>query len=73
VAAVTSKIKPQQSALTVLLPIGKPLREESAILPFQILTVSNTRLDGECLGELTPSQALDLDDKLRLIWGLRAP
>lgn len=73
VASVTSKIKERQSALVVLLPKGKPLKEESAIMPFQVLTVSNMRLDGRCIGTLTPAQTLDLDDKLRLVWGLREP
>lgn len=67
VAAITSKVK--RGALTVFLPAGEPLEQDSEILPFQILTIDQSRLE-TWIGELSPEQVTALEEKLRLCWGL---
>ena len=68
VAAITSKIKPAMR-ITVILPAGKPLALESQILAFQVMTADRTRLGGY-LGCLDKQQIADLENALRLAWGL---
>jgi mRNA-degrading endonuclease toxin of MazEF toxin-antitoxin module len=68
VAAITSKIKKSFQA-TVILPAGNPLRLESQILAFQVVSVAKERL-GECLGHLDDDQLRALENAMRLVWGL---
>jgi mRNA interferase MazF len=68
IAAVTTKVK-EGSGLCVTLPEGEPSDERSQILPFQVVAVTKSRLEGY-IGRLTPDQLTELDDKLRLCWGL---
>ncbi|MEV7552347.1 type II toxin-antitoxin system PemK/MazF family toxin [Amycolatopsis sp. NPDC089917] len=68
VAAITSKIKPALR-VTTLLPQGDPLRLESQILAFQLMTIDKGRLKNY-LGSLRASQLEDLKGKLRTSWGL---
>lgn len=68
VAAITSKIKPAMK-ITVLLPQGNPLPQESQILAFQVLTIDKARL-GRYAGTLSAAQTSDLEASLRLCWGL---
>ena len=65
---VTTRIRPS-SRVAVLLPEGQPLREESQILSFQVMTVDKSRLETYA-GALTPAQVTQLDASLRLCWGL---
>jgi mRNA-degrading endonuclease toxin of MazEF toxin-antitoxin module len=67
VAAVTTKVKAYRTLMT--LPAGQPLRQEGQIIPFQLTTIDQTRLDG-FLGVLTLNQIDELKAKLRLCWGL---
>ena len=69
VAAVTTGGKAMRSELSVVLPEGDPLDRRSAIMPFQILTVANERLD-EYMGCLSPEQLEEVKDRLRLVWDL---
>lgn len=66
--AVTSQIK-RNSRLIVVLAKGQPCKLESAVMPFQVITISNDRLDG-LIGSLTSDQQTQVDEKLRLVWGL---
>jgi mRNA-degrading endonuclease toxin of MazEF toxin-antitoxin module len=68
VAAITTKIKP--FVFTVDLPEGKPLREHSQILAFQVSTIDQARLDGY-LGVLDSQQVADLKQALKVAWGLQ--
>lgn len=61
--------KYRSSPLVVLLPEGKPCRTETAVLSWQILTVSHERL-GRQIGSLTEQQLADLKAKMRLVWEL---
>ena len=67
VAAITTKVKPSRT--TLLLPVGRPLSRESMVLPFQIHTFARERLRSRA-GCLDSGQIADLEDKLRLSWGL---
>jgi len=67
VAALTTKIKSLR--IVVDLPAGDPLQKQGQILPFQVATIDKTRLDGY-MGVLSAAQVKDLEDKLRLCWGL---
>lgn len=68
VAAITSKVK--GSRLALHLPVGSAgLPQESEIMPFQVLTIDQSRLDGY-VGQLTGLQITALEEKLRLCWGL---
>ena len=67
VAAITTRIR--ESPLTVFLPQGRPLEKASMILPFQVRTVDQTRLE-DFAGELSLEQIGALEAKLRLCWGL---
>lgn len=67
VAAVTSKVR--SSPICVHLPAGSPLPQASMIMPFQVVTVDQSRLESYC-GALDAAQLLDLEHKMRLCWGL---
>jgi mRNA interferase MazF len=67
VAAITTKIK--AFTFTVDLPQGKPLREHSQILAFQVLTVDKARLT-RYEGSLDPDQTTQLKEALKTAWGL---
>jgi mRNA interferase MazF len=69
IAAVTTKIKNFQSKLQVILPEGEPLKEKSAILAFQVVTIDKSRLRDRA-GTLNPNQKLQLNAALRLAWNL---
>lgn len=70
VAALTTKIKPGiGTGISVLLPAGSPLPEAGQILPFQVMTIDQDRLQ-KYAGTLTPAQLQDVTKKLRLCWGL---
>lgn len=71
VAACSSQVqKYRASKLALILPAGTPCPKETAVLPWQVLTVSNQRLIGNAYGVLTEDQLDELGDRLRLIWGL---
>jgi mRNA interferase MazF len=68
IAAITSKVR--ESMISVYLPAGAGgLRDEGMILPFQVLSVDKGRLE-TWAGELDATLMAELDDKLRLCWGL---
>lgn len=67
VAAVTSKLK--NSRLVVRLPAGQPLKLESDVLAFQVVSVDKSRLRSY-EGSLTADQLREVEQKLRLCWGL---
>lgn len=68
VAAITTKIRPG-SPLQLILPQGRPCREESAVLGFQVMTVDKVRLIGY-VGALDSAQLEDLRRLLRTVWAL---
>lgn len=67
-AAVTSQIKPF-GRIAPILPAGQPFRLESQVLAFQVTTASFERLE-DFIGRLTPEQMAQVEDALRLCWGL---
>ncbi|WP_162872970.1 type II toxin-antitoxin system PemK/MazF family toxin [Austwickia chelonae] len=67
VAAVTTTTK--RSKLGVLLPAGQPCEQESMVMPWQVLTVDQSRLDGQ-IGALNEEQVRELNRTLMLCWGL---
>lgn len=70
IAALTTKIKPGIGAgISVILPAGRPLTQQSQILPFQVMTVDQVRLTGY-MAAPAAEQLDDLAAKLKLCWGL---
>lgn len=68
VAAITTKIKPN-FRVTVTLQAGEPLQPKCQILAFQVVTIDKSRL-GRYEGCLDADQLHELEDKMRLVWGL---
>jgi mRNA interferase MazF len=69
VAAITSKVKNRSSRVQVILPPGQPLKQESSILAFQVVSIDKSRLDG-FVGVLTPPQIIQLNQALRAAWDI---
>ena len=67
VAAITSKVN--RSRLALYLPAGRPLMREGEVLPFQVVTIDQSRLEDK-IGSLQLDQIHALEAKLRLSWGL---
>ena len=68
VAAITTTVR-QGSSIAVTLPAGQPLKRESQIMAFQVMTVDQSRL-GNYAGCLDQAQIADLEKAMRLAWGL---
>lgn len=67
VAAITTTRR--DTPVTVHLPRGMPCDEEAWVLSFQLLTISQERLE-KFVGRLNREQIARLDDALRLSFGL---
>lgn len=67
VAACTTRIRNLRTAVN--LPAGRPLQQAGQIIPIQLMTIDQHRLDGY-MGRLSLDQIEDLKVKLRLCWGL---
>lgn len=66
VLAITTKIRPSQFAVTLPATVtGTP----SQIHPWQIMTISNTRLDGH-VATLPADLLLQVETSMRRVWGL---
>lgn len=61
--------KYRNTSLAVILPPGQPCTQETAILPWQVRTVSTQRLY-RFQGDLTAQQLAAVRSRLKLIWGL---
>lgn len=57
------------SRLAVILPAGSPCPQETAVLPWQIRTISTNRLV-RSVGSLDAQQLADVRARLKIIWGL---
>lgn len=66
VLALTTNLRPSQIAVPV--PAGLT-PAESRILPWQVMTVAQDRLD-ERICAITPEIQATVDQRLRLVWGL---
>ena len=67
VVAMTPNLRP--SRISVPVPQGV-CPQESRILPWQVMTAAQERLLGEPIGVLPASIQSQLDERLRLVWGL---
>jgi len=67
VAAVTTRIRDENSPIALVLPAGSPLPEKSCVLAFQVMTVDQGRLRSHA-GSLTAAQLAALDQRLRNVW-----
>lgn len=67
VAAVTTRIRDENSPIALVLPAGQPLPERSCVLAFQVMTVDQARLDS-LAGILSADQIVALDQRLRNVW-----
>ncbi len=68
VAAITSQVR-DNSPVQAILEKGEPLDKRSAVLTFQVLTVTKSRLE-KYIGRLTDDQQTDVDRKICLSFGL---
>lgn len=68
VAAMTTSIR-RGSPIEVVLPAGRPLKNEGAILAFQVTTLDKARLM-DFKGTLDGDQLRELDKALSLAFGL---
>jgi mRNA interferase MazF len=68
-AAITTTIRTRTNPLSPILPAGQPLREESAVLTFQIRTLDKSRLE-TFEGALTPLQMQLVNQGLAISFGL---
>lgn len=62
--------KYRASALAVILPKDEPCSEETAVLPWQVRTVSTERLK-RFVGKLSDQQLTEVRSRLKVIWGLK--
>lgn len=73
VAAITTTIRDSvregRSPVCVFLPKDEPLKKESTVLGFQVLTLAHERLDAY-EGELTAEQMRDVDRAVAASFGL---
>lgn len=69
VAAVTRTIKDKYDAATLILEAGNPLSDRSAVILFQVRTISNNRLEN-IAGKLNSLQIEELNRKMKNVWGL---
>ncbi len=70
VAALTSQVK-VFGKIAPILPPGQPCQRETQVLLFQVTTIDHSRLDSR-IGSLTAGQQAQVDEALRLVWGLSA-
>ncbi|MEU7952596.1 type II toxin-antitoxin system PemK/MazF family toxin [Micromonospora chalcea] len=68
IAALSTKVR-LGSRVSVHLPAGQPLPKEGSVLAFQVMTADKSRLK-DFAGRLSKSQLQQLDDALRLSFGL---
>lgn len=67
VAAITTRIRDENSPIALVLPAGQPLLQKSCVLAFQVMTVDQARLRTHA-GSLSPTQLAALDQRLRNVW-----
>ena len=67
VLPVTTTVRP--SPVSIILPAGQPLPNESSVLAFQPVTIDQQRLERQA-GVLTSSQLAALDKAIKLAFGL---
>jgi mRNA-degrading endonuclease toxin of MazEF toxin-antitoxin module len=68
IAAMTHTVRPG-SRIQVHLPAGQPMRDEGAILGFQVATIDQVRL-GRYEGTLTKNQLQQLNEVISRCFGL---
>lgn len=69
VAAITRSIRENNESSILILEQGEPLKERSAVLIFQVRTISKDRLE-KFEGSLTKNQLLILQSKMKAVWDL---
>lgn len=66
VVAITTKVKPSQIAVTLPAAVTG---EESQIIPWQVMTISDTRLE-DLITTLSDEWMIKVEASLRIVWGL---